>query len=377
MRLSAAVSALVLLVCAGLASFAWTTRPPKAPATASTGMDTLRAYRCRSAETKTIIIRGVEDNHLPAGDEPNVIRAERRFPDTLTYFAGGSYDQIQADRRFTDSFRAPANTARGLFLIGLKAVANNDTDTITIGDLSTFSPINPVGTRFGSLIARLEHLPGWSRQGDLHLAELSAISLYRGLDGDEGAPGRTLLDLIRSGANEGWVDISVQDDTSVDFIGVALCQEPPRGKGLSLAPMSMEPLPIKGVVALTCSHGGRDQRNCDPYVGDMVCEARLPVACFRPMASAMPRALSRHFARTVWSGGQIAFTSPVAGSSLATIGEVDARCASRFGGEWRAATLHDGTNNMGISGFGDPATLSGRVWVDSIDQPYATCWARR
>lgn len=376
LRLPAVISALVLVVCAGLATFAWTQRPMERAATAATGMDILRAYRCRSAETKTIIIRGGEDNHSPVGDEPNFIREGRRFPDTLSFFSGGSYDQIQADRRMTDSFEAPANTASGLFLIRLKALTNNDNDTIAIGDISTYVSADPAARRFSSLIRRLEQSSGWSRQDDIHFAELSAIKL-RQPNNEVNPTERALLDFIRAQMNGGRIDVMVQDDTSVDFIGVALCLEPSGGQGLSLAPWKGEAYPMAGVVALTCGHGGRDQRACDPYAGDTSCTTRMPVACIRPVAAPIPQPLKRHFASSLWSGGRLAFTEPTPGSRFATIGDVDAFCASRFGVDWRAAELHDGTHNTGIAGFGDPASVPDRAWVDIIGQPYATCWARR
>ncbi len=376
MRLSAVISAVVLVACAGLATFAWTQRPVERPLAAATGMDILRAYRCRSAETKTIIVRGVEDNHSPVGDEPNFVRDGRRFRDTLSFFARGSYDQIQADRRMTDSFEVPANTASGLFLIRLKAVANNDNDTIAIGDVSTYVTADPAVRRFSSLAVGLKEAPGWSRQDDLHFAELSAIAL-RQPNSVVNPSDRTLLDFIRGRMNGGWIDVMVQDDTSVDFVGVALCLEPPGGQGLSLAPWKGEAFPMDGVVALTCGHGGRDQHLCDPYVGDTPCATRLPVSCIRPMSAPIPRPLKRHFASSLWSGGRLAFTEPTPGSRFATIGDVDAFCASRFGVDWRAAELHDGTHNTGIAGYGDPAIVPGRAWVDIIGQPYATCWARR
>jgi hypothetical protein len=377
LRLSAVVSALVLLACAGLAAFAWTSRPARPPATAAaTGMDVLRAYKCRTAETKRIIIRGVEDNHSLVGDEPNFVRGGRQFADTLSAFAGGSYEQVQSDRRMTDSFEAPPNTASGLFLVRLKAVANNDNDTFAVGDVTAQVTADPTVRRFSSLVVDVGKRPGWSRRGELHFAELSAIELIQPYT-TPSLPDRTLLDFIRSGMNDGWIDVVVQDDTSVDFVGVALCLEPPRGQGLSLAPWRGAPPPMDGVVVLTCRHGGRDQHNCGLYVGDMPCATPLPVACIRPMAAPMPRPLTGHIASGVWSGGRLAFTEPTPGSRFATIGEVDRFCAARFGADWRAAELHDGTHNTAIAGFGDPGRVPDRVWVDILNQPYATCWARR
>lgn len=371
MRLSVVVSTVVLLACAGLATAAAVRTPPPVRE-AATGMDILRGYKCRRAETKTIIVRGMEDNHVPVGVEPNFIRPGRRFPDNLTYFAGGSYDQIEADRRWTDSFAAPRHTAHGLLVLGLRPVAANESDTMAVGDLSTLTFNTSGGGRMFAAVAELERQPGWSRKGHLFMAELDDIRINARSSRGHGS----VLDLIRAGASDGWIDVLVQDDTSVDFLGVALCLEPPRGKGLTLAPTAADPPPVKDVAILTCSYGGRGHANCDQYVGDTVCSTALPVACFRPMASPVPRGVEGHYAATVWSGGRVAYTEPTPGSRFARSADVNAFCAARFGPGWRVAELHDGNGNADIAAFGDPKGLTSRAWVDVIGAPYATCWAR-
>lgn len=376
MRLPVIISALVVIVCGALSAFAWSNRPVVERKSAVTGMDVLRDFKCRRSETKVILVRGAEDNHSPAGNEPNFIRAERQFPDNLSFFVGGSYDQVQADKRMTDSFKVPVNVSRGMFLIRMKPVANNDSDTIAIGDIRTMAATSASRGRFSLLVVALEKLPGWTRQGELHFARLEDIRLNMDAVYGAGASQRTLLDFIRSGANDGWVDYLVQDDTSVDFAGLVLCQEPKRGNGVTLAPFDGAPVPVKNVVALTCGFGGRDQRLCDPYVGDMSCSASLPVACFRADGVPMPRPLINHGTRVMWSGGRLAFTEPVPGSRFARADEVDAFCASHFGAKWRTARWHDGLNNHGIAGMSDQAAPASRVWIDVVGNPYATCWTR-
>ena len=377
MRLSVVISALVALSSCALMAYAWTVRPADGQPQAATGMDILRDFKCRRAETKSIIVRGAEDNHSPAGNEPNFIRPDRQRPDILSFFAGGSYDQVRPDLRMTDSFKVPANVARGLFVIRLKPLANSDSDVMSIGDITSSVMLDSSDGRFGSSLMKLPELPGWTRQNELFFTDIGSISLREPSISGREAPTRTLLDFVRSGANDGWVDFFVQDDTSVDFAGLALCLEPPRGNGVSLAPWAAEPLPIKDVVAMTCVFGGRDERMCDPYIGDTTCSARLPVTCFRPEGQAMPRRLTKHGAAQIWSGGRLAFTEPVAGSSFGTVGQVNAFCTARFGGGWRAAGLLDGSTNMGIAGRSTMASPTSRVWVDALDSPYATCWARR
>lgn len=375
MRLSTVIPALVLLVSIGVSAFVLSRPAAPSEPEPATAMELLRAYRCQRAETKQIIVRGVEDNYSPAGDEPNFIREGRQSVDNLTFFAGGSYDQVQMDRRFTDSFRVPANTARGLFVIRMKAIGNNDSDSISIGDITTFS--DAWLPRFMSGLSLVEGSPGWKRVRDLYAVEFSAMRFHR----VSNKPGSrtaavTLLDHVRKGRADGWVDVFVQDDTGVDVMGAAICVEPQRGKGISLSLYKDGPPPGPGMVTLTCSHGGRDQHACDPYVGDTSCVTPLPIACFRPQGAPMPKAMVRHYSRQMWTGGNLAFTEPAPASQFSAVGDVDRHCAGRFGPEWRAARLHDGMHNMGLSGFGDGRRLSTRAWVDIVGQPYATCWTR-
>lgn len=374
-RLPVIFSVLVLIASAVLAAHAWTVRPVRAVEVAQTGMEVLRAYRCKQGETKQIILRGVEDNHSPAGDEPNFIRPGRQSADVQSFFAGGSYDQVQADRRVTDSLQVPARTAHGLLLIRLKPLADASTDTIAIGDMRGMAMTASEAGRFTSPLPKLGMQPGWTRQGELHSARLDAIALLRYDPRGRLVAGGTLLGMIRSGASDGWVDVWVQDDTSVDFLGVALCLEPATDNGLTLAPLGGVPLP-GGIGAVSCGMNAKDQPQCDPYVGDTPCATRLPLACIRPDGKSAPAALRSHYARGLWSGGTLAFTEPVAGNAFATYRDADAHCAARFGPEWRTARLHDGTDNQGIAGYSAAPVPDGRVWIDVVGSPYATCWAR-
>jgi hypothetical protein len=375
LRLSTVISALILSAAGALSAYGWTLRPNDAGAiTPASGMDILRDHKCRRGETKSIIVRGVEDNHSPAGEEPIFIREGRMNP-LVQSFANGSYDQVQPDRRLTDSFGSPTNTASGLFLMRLKPVADNQNDTFRLGDLTTMGMSRSKWGQFGHSIATLGAAPGWSRQGEYYFAELAGIQLMRLAKNGSVVRTQTLLDFIRAGGSEGWVDYDVQDDTSVDFMGIALCREPPRGNGLTLAPTWVAPQ-MPDVVALTCFYGGQDEQMCDPYVGDTSCSAQLPLVCLRPDSDPLPKALKDQPGVGTWSGSELAFTEPVAGSRFATSGDADALCEARFGKEWRMARWHDGPGNAGIAGRSSASGPSSRVWIDIVGSPYATCWAR-
>jgi hypothetical protein len=376
LRLQVIFPAFVLIACGAISAMAWVERPAPIQPPVPAAMDILRDTACLRAETKTILVRGTEDNHAPTGSEPNFLRPGRQFPDSQSFFADGSYDQVQPNRRVTDSFRVPANVAGGRFLIRLKPVAGNDSDTLAIGDLGTvaFSGLGRASMRPNAP----QEAPGWTRQGELYHASLADIRLNVPAAPGRPATTRRLLDFIRDGAADGWVDFMVQDDTSVDFAALALCLEPPRGKGLTLGSLVGPPLPTENMVALTCSHGDRNQNDCNPYFGDMACSVPLPVACFRPGDAPIPADLPRGMVRAIWSGGDLAFTEPVPGSRFATSGQVDRFCAARFGPGWRTARWHDGPSNssQGIAGFSQQSRPTSRVWIDIVGSPYATCWKR-
>lgn len=376
MRLSMVISTLVLAGSLGLAALLWARQPPEPPPERVTVASLLQAFTCRMAETKRIILRGVEDDYSPTGSEPNFLRPARQGIDNQTFFAGGSYDQNQPNRRFTDSIELPSNVARGLFVIRMKAIGENTNDTLSIGDSTNRVTPNDTALRFGSSPVRVEFNPGWVRSNDIYYAAFSDIILTpKPADRPEPATG-SLLNVVRSGAGTRWIDVDVQDDTAVDVLGVAICVEPPRGNGLSMASTQISATPERGLVAISCSYGGATHHMCNPYTGDTACNVAQPVACFRPLGRPVPASLNGARAVGYWSGGELAFTSPVPGNRFRTIAEVDRFCAATFGRSWRTAHFHDGMINTGIAGYGDARRLSGRAWIDIKDQPYATCWGR-
>ena len=364
MRLSVVVPVVVLCLCAAVSLASWRARPRAQPAAARTGMGLLRAYACKRGETKVVLVKGLEDNFSPAGKEPGFLRPgldKRRWQS----IGPGSYDQSQPDRYFIDSLQSPARIRDGLFVIGLKpmGVSDSNNDVISLGDL--LSPFH-----FGDAINRLPALPGWQREGTLYSVQLGDVDF-----GDASPPaGRTLLAYLDADSQPRWLDVLVQDDTSVDFIGLAACVRPPSGLGVTL--MTDLRQPASGVVALTCINVPADWKTCDQYIGDTACDTELPLACLLPGRRAPPRVLVDAGLVGGWSGGDIALTAPVAAARFGRIGEADAFCAAQFGHGWRTLTTHEGLPNFGVSGGGHPPAAPVRAWVDEVNQPYGTCWKR-
>lgn len=388
MRLAVAFPVLVLTVCVALIAFAVATPSRtdqrEAVETPRTGVELLRAYRCRQAETKHIILRGVEDGFSPAGEEPTALRHGRRNAFTLSFVNVGAYDQYAADSRLGDSMETPSRIAGGLFVMSLRKIVANDNDTISIGDLTSQNRTIWGGRRFGNHPSRLVEAAGWQQRGTLYFADLDQIRLLPqqpGMpaalrEGPLGPSFATLLDYIRAGDGKTWVDVMIEDDTSVDFIGMAVCEEPPRGKGLTMAPAIYPKARIRNLTVMACRVVGDDDHICNPYVGDTPCSTPLPLACLRPGDRPRPMAAQDTFAQTSWSGGTLAFTEPVRGDRFRTIREADRHCAGRFGADWRVAAMHDGVRE-GIAAYSRPGPQASRAWIDIADQPYATCWARR
>lgn len=367
MRTSVILPIAVLCLCGGLLTFA---RPAAAPVETLdrplTGMELLQQYRCHRAETKVVLVRGKEDNFSPEGIEPLFFRPGRDNARVESMMKGGSYDQSQPDRSFTDSFRVPARMAKGLLVISLKPTGPNGNDPVYIGDLEGKNP----GQSYNSAVSRLAQ--EWTIEGTLYSAELARLPL----GGQRQGPG-TVHDLYGRRNQPAWLDVYLQDDTSVDFIGLAVCVAPSGRKGLTFAVKPVGQGPVADIVSLTCDDGPDDAPICNRIQGDTVCRQAHPVACLRPGSIPPPGSvLSRYWDRWTWTGSDIALTEPVPGERFARIADVDRFCARRMGEGWRAAAMHDGGRAVGLAGRGTAPKTALRAWIDIVDQPYATCWTR-
>lgn len=375
MVLTASVAALAL-------AYATSTSLPAGAAPAETqprsGMEMLSAFKCHRSETKTILIRGMEDGFSPAGIEPGFRRPDRRTTRTASITREVGYDDSQPDGEFTDSFKVPGEIADGLFVISLKRLQSDRTDTISIGNLMPMEAGGWGGNYFSAGLSKVAALSGWKQLGSLHFARLSDVRFARPLHrpGGSSRPYSSLLDYLGQDQLDRWVDVAVQDDTAVDFMGLALCRAPGRNKGLTLAAAAGPATEIPGVLSMSCFFVDERTHRCGLYSGDMPCSTPLPVACLRPGIEPPPQQTKGTLAFRTWTGGHLKLSPAVAGSQFARIGDVDRYCARSFGPEWRTAALHDSLKIDGLAGRGDQRTVTGRVWVDIADQPYATCWRR-
>lgn len=385
-RLSVATPAVVLIIASallglGLVETRQASAARRAETAPRTGMEILNAYACGRGETKEVLVRGVEDDFSPAGAEAGFVRPGRDNVSYLPREGTGTYDQVNTDQVLVDSFHVEGPISGGLLLLRMRDVGGGSgNDGMRLGALDR-DPGAAGAWTGGGLISALRTGGVWTAEGDVLFADLEAIELSNGSgagpgEGGPDEPAESLKDFLDQGDGGGWLDVFIQDDTAVDFMGMALCRPPPVRRGLTLWPVGPPAADHPTAVHLSCHYGRDGDHLCDPYVGDTVCSARQSVACIRPGNLPPPRDEASRALTWFWSGGDIAVTEPVRGDSFRTVGEVNAFCRQRFGDDWRVATLHDGVREQSISGRGDPTTMTDRVWVDIVDQPHGVCWAR-
>ena len=110
--------------------------------------------------------------------------------------------------------------------------------------------------------------------------------------------------------------------------------------------------------------------DCNPYSGETPCSTPLPILCLRVDASPNP-GLSVS-TNNGWAGGHILLTQPVAGTSLGSLANANALCASAFGAGYVMGEFHDGAGGWNWNAYGNVKTGT-RFWVYIDDQP-GNCW---
>jgi hypothetical protein len=111
--------------------------------------------------------------------------------------------------------------------------------------------------------------------------------------------------------------------------------------------------------------------NCNAYAGDTSCTAFLPVLCIRQDGSPKPSGLATDF-HNGWTGGHIATTHAIQGTTLTSLQVANQLCVDNFGAGWRMAEFHDGKGGWNWYAFGN-ARQDTRMWVSINDQP-SNCW---
>lgn len=339
---------------------------------AANGMALLEDYRCRRGETRRVVVRGGEDGFSVAGDERAGFHPRLAPLEVERVARQVGYDDGDMDGEVADHFELPSRIASARFMLRLRPIGDNSNDSLRIGDLTSASLGSAPSKRnmaYASILDLARGAP-WSRRGEVFWADIADLRTARG---------QTLLEFIQAGSGPKIIDVSVGDDTAVDFMAMAWCERPPGGKGLSFAHLDTLATMRADHVAFECRDDRPGGRACDPINGDHRCDAELPLLCYRdlglPAPTGFPAAQAEIMTRR-WSGGEVAATAPVAGDRFATIGAADRYCAGQFGEGWRVAEWHVSGRGWGFSARSGGRRFSGRYWVDIRGAPYGTCWRR-
>jgi len=343
-----------------------------------TGMQLISSFGCKPGETKQVYIRGLEDNYSLQGNEKSRTHERLKALPGLAVVSAQprDYDEGGYNKIFSEYFELPPNISDGIYVTRMKGFQNNTNDTYFLGDhLDRDSNMADMARHMLSVrISELHERPGWQKVDDLYFARLSDIEFYI----NNSQPNRKfagLLDYIQAQSEIAYVDITVSDDTIVDFNAMAVCERPIGNRGVTLTTHGSALPNSPELTVLSCNADVR-QVPCNPYYGDVLCREELPVACFEDLSLPFPDTLepNKGFSDH-WSGGKIGYTSKVRGDSFATIQDVNAFCASQFNANWRPLSWHDG-GSTNVLAYNYKGLAKGRAWTDIVDQPDATCWSR-
>lgn len=373
----------VLIGAAGLLSFALITGliEPESQSgepenTFMSATERLETYRCRPAETKYIVMGGIEDNYSPDGEETAVVNPGHKRWENLTDYKYRDYDELGLDKRFTDDFIIPTGTYHGIIAIGLKEIASIKNDGLMLS-ITSESLLEQRLKRFLHLSNPAELKgAGWQQTDSYYWADLEKLAI-KTFDETQYVPKVDfphLLSGIRDQKPNEFFNVEISDDTLVDFIGFALCLEPEEKKGFVFSPTHyfsnkhVENLPA-GHIYLT--NAVIDGKICGTG-GCLSCELERPVACIKDENLPVPDDYGE--VRLMWSGGYIDFTPAVSGSSFATEDDVDRFCAKHFGDSWRHLNGKDGRWEGHIIGLGQTPKNHTEFWVGFKDGPHHNCW---
>jgi len=320
----------------------------------TTAKERLENYNCRAGETKQIIFRGIEDNFSPEGVENAFIDPDQDkiIFDTIKNLSLRGYDETGQDKNFLDQFDLPKRTFHGIVSI----------------DVSYSQPIAEMMNT------------GWSVDNAYHWANLEDLAVQvfdeNGTQYSKDMP--HFLSAIRKQQQEQDFLIKIGDDTMVDFVGFALCLEPPENKGVVFSNVDIrgreifKSIPAGQVFLNTAIVNGESCHN----EGCVPCNEKRPLVCIQDLNFPVPQNLNNDLI-ALWSGGDLAFTKPIPASMFETEDDVDAFCTGQFGAGWRHLHMKDGGWGASLIGYGSLPSGHSEFWVGVKNSPHHVCWDLR
>ncbi len=344
------------------------------PTTAAALSDTIR---CDRGLTRIAVVGGKEDGFTSADDEPARIRPARLPNDFLDSVANApsgpiqlrDYDEVGQDRVLIDHFEVPRDIVSGAVVVRLRTTGGSANDGLRLGNMNErdfaagFGKAESFTHKFDKIAAN----PDAGTTGEIVSVPFDALTPNPRADFKG-----NFIDFLNRADRPDAIDFEVDDDTAVDVAILVVCQRPQVARGTTFTEFRSK-IATPDVSFLSCFLD-KTQAPCNPFEGDRLCTAPLPMACYKP-GKRTPGGLEKAGLGQGYSpGGEVRATPPVAASSFATRGDADRFCTGQFGAGWRILEYHDGAGGA-IATYSDVAPKS-RLWVDVSDQQYANCWDR-
>ncbi len=335
------------------------------------------AIRCDRGLTRIERAGGLEDGFAVTGGEPARIRPARlpnAYLDAIAAAPSGAvqlrdYDEVGQDRVLIDYFEVPRDIVSGAVVVRLRTTGGSANDGMRLGNMDErafaagFGKAESFTHRFDKVAAN----PDATTTGEIVSVPLEAL-IPNPRAGFKGS----FIDFLNRADRPNAVDFEVDDDTAVDVAILVVCQRPQVARGTTFTEFRSK-IAAPDVSFLSC-FVDKTQAPCNPFEGDRLCTAPLPMACYKP-GKRTPGGLEKAGLGQGYSpGGEIRATPPIAASSFATRGDADRYCTGRFGAGWRILEYHDGAGGA-IATYSNIAPKA-RLWVDVSDQRYANCWDR-
>lgn len=350
---------------------------PSSNATPSTATEQASAVRCARGLTRIELIGGAEDNFAATGAEPARIRPARlpnAYLEAVADAQSGAiqlrdYDEGGQDRILIDHFDVPRDIVSGAIVVRLRTTGGSGNDGLKLGNLNEQDFADGFGRSesFAHSLQKEAENPDAAQTGAVAVVPLEALTpnLRAQFKGN-------FIEFLNRAARPDAVDFEAEDDTAIDVAILVLCQKPQVERGTSFAEYRSK-FAGTDVSFLSCFLD-KTQAPCNPFEGDRLCTASLPMACYKPGKRVPPGIEKAGLGEGYSPGGEIRATPPVAASSFATRADADKYCSGQFGAGWQILEYHVGAGGA-IATYSDIAPKS-RLWVDVSDQRYANCWDR-
>ncbi len=353
---------------------------PAAMAEPQTATAQAESVQCGRGLNRIVRVGGHEDGFDVRDAEPARIRPARlpnAYLETISQAQSGpvllrDYDEGGSDKVLIDHFDVPRGIVSGALVIRTRATAGSNNDSGRLGNLdeNAFPDGFNRTEGYGFAIARTPPAPDVISLDDN--SSIATIPFGALTENPRARLKGSFLDFLSRPDRPDAIDFEVSDDTAVDVAILILCQQPQIAMGTSFAEFRSK-IAATDVSFLSCFQD-KTQAPCNPFQGDRLCSAKLPLACYKD-GDHVPTGLAKAGLTDGYgAGGEVRTTMPVAATSLATVGAANRLCMGTFGQGWRVLEYHDGAGGA-IATYSAIAPKT-RVWIDVRDQRYGNCWDR-